>query len=322
MEDPNPKFRLYHLAQQLIRRQLKPNDIVVTHQKWEVGIQATVILACAEDREASGDLCPTVSEAEESAFRQAVLIYEDDLMQAIAKLPPAPLQLPSMPTPKASSQKRPGGEVVPPPKRPKATSACQDESEPSMPADVPPKEPEDSGPDELALLMARPKSKPQPNGASLPADTADVTGTSKQDSPLQPGALSTTSISIAQAPVGEQTNKDLAKQELMGLCGKIKRGIMQKGDVSYDSQLVVGGYFQATVTVRCLDGDWKDAVFVGEVCRDKSMAEHSAAAVAVAELRKDDAMMARATAKKAWEKKAAKNSSGRKPPFVLPRKWY
>ncbi|CAL1146159.1 unnamed protein product [Cladocopium goreaui] len=150
--------------------------------------------------------------------------------------------------------------------------------------------------------MARPKSKPQPNGvssdleASLPADTADVTGTSKQDSPLQPGALSTTSISIAQAPVGEQTNKDLAKQELMGLCGKIKRGIMQKGDVSYDSQLVVGGYFQATVTVRCLDGDWKDAVFVGEVCRDKSMAEHSAAAVAVAELRKDDAMMARSSA--------------------------
>lgn len=314
MEDPNPKFRLYHLAQQLIRRQLKPNDIVVTHQKWEVGIQATVILACAEDREASGDLCPTVAEAEESAFRQAVLIYEDDLMQAIAKLPPAPLQLPSMPTPKASSQKRSGGEVVPPPKRPKAASACQDESEP-------PKEREVSGPDELALLMARPKSKPQPNGASLPADTADVTGTSKQDSPLQAGALSTTSISIAQAPVVEQTNKDLAKQELMGLCGKIKRGIMQKGDVSYDSQLVVGGYFQATVTVRCLDGDWKDAVFVGEVCRDKSMAEHSAAAVAVAELRKDNAMMARATAKKAWEKKAAKNSSGRKPPFVLPRKW-
>eukprot|EP00435_Cladocopium_sp_Y103_P001363 s991_g1.t1 len=72
MEDPNPKFRLYHLAQQLIRRQLKPNDIVVTHQKWEVGIQATVILACAEDREASGDLCPTVAEAEESAFRQGL----------------------------------------------------------------------------------------------------------------------------------------------------------------------------------------------------------------------------------------------------------
>ena len=76
-------------------------------RKWEVGIQATVILACAEaggmveggdrdpvgvekraahthvhrllshlhlvhgqDREASGDLCPTVAEAEESAFRQ------------------------------------------------------------------------------------------------------------------------------------------------------------------------------------------------------------------------------------------------------------
>ena len=36
------------------------------------------------------------------------------------------------------------------------------------------------------------------------------------------------------------------------------------------SAKVVGGYFQATVTVRCLDGDWKDAVFVGEVCRDKA----------------------------------------------------
>ena len=31
---------------------------------------------------------------------KALLIYEDELKEAIAKLPPAPLQLPSMPTPK------------------------------------------------------------------------------------------------------------------------------------------------------------------------------------------------------------------------------
>lgn len=38
-----------------------------------------------------------------SWISQAVLIYEDELKAEIEKLPPAPLQLPSMPTPKAEA---------------------------------------------------------------------------------------------------------------------------------------------------------------------------------------------------------------------------
>lgn len=39
--------------------------------------------------------------------------------------------------------------------------------------------------------------------------------------------------------------------------------------IQFPSAQVVGGY-QATVILRCLDGDWKDAAFVGEVCRTQA----------------------------------------------------
>lgn len=55
---------------------------------------------------------------------------------------------------------------------------------------------------------------------------------------------------------------------------------------------MVGGY-QATLTLRCLDGDWQDAAFVGEVCLEKNAAEHSAAAVACELLRGDDQLKSR-----------------------------
>eukprot|EP00913_Durusdinium_trenchii_P034401 g32182.t1 len=134
-----------------------------------------------------------------------------------------------------------------------------------------------NSPEELVLSLATPKSKP-----GRPENVASA--------PSSPPVL---------GPGSALANKDLAKQEteLIGLVSKIRRVPMKKGDVAYEHHLVVGGY-QATVQIRCLDGDWKDAAFVGEVCRDKNMAEHSAAAVAVAELRVDHRLMLRASAPK------------------------
>lgn len=294
-EEPNPKFKLYGLLQRLLRRQPTSTDIVVSHQSWEVGIQATVTLACAEGREASGELCQTNYEAEESAFQQALLIYEDELKELVSKLPPAPLVLPTMPTPKASVMKRQAagaGMVVRPPKRTKVEvveeSVALEAPEPSLAltnesagtadgasaanGDAPQSI---NSPEELVLSLATPKSKP-----GRPENVASA--------PSSPPVL---------GPKIQLANKDLAKQELIGLVSKIRRVPMKKGDVAYEHHLVVGGY-QATVQIRCLDGDWKDAAFVGEVCRDKNMAEHSAAAVAVAELRVDHRLMLRASAPK------------------------
>ncbi|CAE7661329.1 unnamed protein product, partial [Symbiodinium pilosum] len=54
----------------------------------------------------------------------------------------------------------------------------------------------------------------------------------------------------------------------------------------------VRGGFQSTVTLRCLDGDWADAAFVGQVCSDKAKAENSAASVVLTELCADEQLMA------------------------------
>ncbi|CAE7400715.1 Slc35e2a [Symbiodinium sp. KB8] len=86
----------------------------------------------------------------------------------------------------------------------------------------------------------------------------------------------------------------MPKQDLNALCGKIARKVMNKGEVAYTTLQVVGGY-QSTVTLKCFDGDWADAAFVGQVHPQKVGAEHSAASVALAELCADEQMVSRST---------------------------
>ncbi|CAJ1357394.1 unnamed protein product [Effrenium voratum] len=289
MEDP--KLELHRLGQRLLRRPLVKTDIVFTHQTWEVGIQATATLAFAENREACGELCKTVQEAEESALHQALLIYEDELKELIKKHPQ-----PFLPTPKARGTKREGAHLVPPKKNAQVPLEPVGEDEQLAEAwQVDPNTQPDTEFAELdgfgdpALLAATPKARAQPNGE----------------------------IVVPAGQLGEVSKQ--AKQELIGFVAKIVRKPMNKGDVAYDCKKVIGGY-QATVKFFCLDGEWENAVFVGEVRPDKAIAEHSAAAVAFAELQKDVVLRARAAAPNPNKSKKASQWTWKPPnPAAVPR---
>ncbi|CAJ1421360.1 unnamed protein product [Effrenium voratum] len=96
---------------------------------------------------------------------------------------------------------------------------------------------------------------------------------------------------------------------------ELKRGI----EVAGLPRQVIGGY-QATVKFFCLDGEWENAVFVGEVRPDKAIAEHSAAAVAFAELQKDVVLRARAAAPNPNKSKKASQWTWKPPnPAAVPR---
>ncbi|CAE7906413.1 unnamed protein product [Symbiodinium necroappetens] len=301
MEDePNPRLTLYQLLQRLVGRPLTTHDIVITHQTWQVGIQATVTLVCAEGKEAASELCPTAKEAEENACLQALLIYGDEIRELIAKQPAPP-----------PPGKRKGTLVLPPNKR-------QALAEPLRPP--------------AKLLVATPKPVARPadpverNEENGVADEADVhqTDPPEEDAPAEEAgardgfteeevsALSeATAKSKPQPPAGAalirlpgtspqpatDVFRAMPKQDLNALCGKIARKVMNKGEVAYTTLQVVGGY-QSTVTLKCFDGDWADAAFVGQVHPQKVGAEHSAASVALAELCADEQMVSRANAKR------------------------
>ncbi|CAE7033444.1 SLC35E2B [Symbiodinium sp. CCMP2592] len=296
-EEPNPRYKLYQLLQRLVGRPLTLHDIVITHQTWQVGIQATVTLVCAEGKEAASELCPTAKEAEESACHQALLIYGDEIRELIAKLPAPP-----------PPGKRKGTLVLPPIKRQALAAPLR-------------------SPTKLLVATPKPVARPadpverkEENGV---ADEADVhqTDHTEEDAPAEEAgpldglteeevsALSeATAKSKPQPPPGAalirlpETSPQPAtdvfraqpKQDLNALCGKIARKVMNKGEVAYTTLQVLGGY-QSTVTLKCFDGDWADAAFVGQVHPQKTGAEHSAASVALAELCADEQMLSRLT---------------------------
>lgn len=84
------------------------------------------------------------------------------------------------------------------------------------------------------------------------------------------------------------------KGELNTLCSRISRAVMDKKSVVYEAGVVVGGGFQATVTLACLPGIWATQPFAGEVSLKKGDAEQSAATFALAALKADGEMMMKA----------------------------
>jgi len=70
------------------------------------------------------------------------------------------------------------------------------------------------------------------------------------------------------------------KVKLNSVCMRIKKGPLTKGETLYASQKTTGGY-QATVTLKCLPGEWAEAVWAGEVQSTKQLAEQSAATIAL-----------------------------------------
>jgi len=84
------------------------------------------------------------------------------------------------------------------------------------------------------------------------------------------------------------------KGELNTMCSRIARSVMDKKSVVYQTGEVVGGGFQSTVTLACLTGMWATQPFAGEVSVKKGDAEQSAATFALAAMKADPELMAKA----------------------------
>jgi len=83
-----------------------------------------------------------------------------------------------------------------------------------------------------------------------------------------------------------------AKGNLNAHVGKILRRVLEKDEVLYETQQVVGGY-QSTVRMPGLPDDWGLQIWAGEVCVKKQDAEQSVAAQALDAIRGDEGLMAK-----------------------------
>mmetsp|Transcript_71153 Transcript_71153/g.192368 ORF Transcript_71153/g.192368 Transcript_71153/m.192368 type:complete len:277 (+) Transcript_71153:160-990(+) len=82
-----------------------------------------------------------------------------------------------------------------------------------------------------------------------------------------------------------------AKGNLNAHVGKILRRVLEKDEVLYETQQVVGGY-QSTVRMPGLPDDWGLQIWAGEVCHKRQDAEQSVAAIALEAIRADPELMA------------------------------
>jgi len=83
-----------------------------------------------------------------------------------------------------------------------------------------------------------------------------------------------------------------AKGNLNAHVGKILRRVLEKDEIVYETQQVVGGY-QSTVRMPGLPDDWGLQIWAGEVCVKKQDAEQSVAAQALDAIRGDEGLMAK-----------------------------
>jgi len=81
-----------------------------------------------------------------------------------------------------------------------------------------------------------------------------------------------------------------AKGHLNATVGKILRRVLEKDEVLYETQQVVGGY-QSTVRMPGLEGEWGQQIWAGEVCGKKQDAEQSVAQLALDAVRADEGLM-------------------------------
>mmetsp|Transcript_69544 Transcript_69544/g.140954 ORF Transcript_69544/g.140954 Transcript_69544/m.140954 type:complete len:322 (+) Transcript_69544:29-994(+) len=106
---------------------------------------------------------------------------------------------------------------------------------------------------------------------------------------LPPGILGETAVVPPEATAIVQTSK----MELNTHCSKIVRRVMEKTDVTYETDDVEGGGYQSKLRLSCLPDSWGSKVFVGEVNVKKGDAEQSVAAVALAAIRTDVSLMSK-----------------------------
>ncbi|CAK9073711.1 unnamed protein product [Durusdinium trenchii] len=109
---------------------------------------------------------------------------------------------------------------------------------------------------------------------------------------LLPGILGEPGRVAADAGVVNTTSK----MELNTHCSKIVRRVMEKSDVTYETDAVMEGGFQTKLRLSCLPGLWGSRVFVGEVQAKKGEAEQSVASIALAAIQSDADLMSKFSA--------------------------
>jgi len=134
-------------------------------------------------------------------------------------------------------------------------------------------------------------------GAAMPAmmeQFAEFMGMTGEE--VQAG-MAESGLSASPAQLAGPARMDPAsvtpKVELNTLCMKLCRRPLQKGETLYTTSPVAGGH-QGTVALPCLPGEWGEKTWAGEVAATKPLAEHNAAAQALADLREDPELASKA----------------------------
>lgn len=125
--------------------------------------------------------------------------------------------------------------------------------------------------------------------ASRKRKFGQIGGPSMKKQKLPPGILGENSMVPPEAIEIVQTSK----MELNTHCSKIVRRVMEKTDITYETDDVEGGGFQSKLRLSCLPDSWGSKVFVGEVNAKKGDAEQSVAGVALAAIKKDVGLMSK-----------------------------
>mmetsp|Transcript_69782 Transcript_69782/g.112526 ORF Transcript_69782/g.112526 Transcript_69782/m.112526 type:complete len:329 (+) Transcript_69782:81-1067(+) len=122
----------------------------------------------------------------------------------------------------------------------------------------------------------------------------------KRKAPAAPLTVEERAAKKAKAEEGENP-AITPKTQLNSLAMKISKRYLQKGETVYECNKV-GAMYQATVTLACLPGEWKDRAWAGHPSATKQKAEQSAAEEAMKDLSTDPEMSAEAAKPKGYEK--------------------
>lgn len=131
-------------------------------------------------------------------------------------------------------------------------------------------------------------------GAAMPAmmeQFAEFMGMTGEE--VEAGMAEAGVASSPAAPARTDLASVTPKVELNTLCMKLCRRPLQKGETLYTTAAVAGG-FQGTVALPCLPGEWGEKSWAGEVAATKPLAEHNAAAQALADMREDPELASKA----------------------------
>eukprot|EP00746_Dinoflagellata_sp_MGD_P000552 gnl/MRDRNA2_/MRDRNA2_100993_c0_seq1.p1 gnl/MRDRNA2_/MRDRNA2_100993_c0~~gnl/MRDRNA2_/MRDRNA2_100993_c0_seq1.p1 ORF type:complete len:388 (-),score=98.73 gnl/MRDRNA2_/MRDRNA2_100993_c0_seq1:196-1359(-) len=127
---------------------------------------------------------------------------------------------------------------------------------------------------EIQALANMPKEK-KATGTKRPASAMGGVGIAGPSDKVQ-------KIDGDQTPSGPVP----PKKEVNEICMKICRRMLTKGEITYNSGKVAGG-FQSTLQLSCLPGVYGQNLFTGTVCSNKKDAEVSVATIAIQTLKAD-----------------------------------